>query len=99
MVSEYWGDFHTSAAKVTEKEPRCSLNGWVGGWVVPTAGLDAVENKNISRPWTESKPSQYDERVTILNMAMVYFIINLWRLRKTTKDLLLKQDYLAEKLV
>jgi hypothetical protein len=37
---------------------RASGTHWIGGWVDPTTGLDAVEKRRISFPCQESKPGR-----------------------------------------
>jgi hypothetical protein len=45
------GQLHTPAALFLEKEPH-----WIGGWVGPKAGLEAVERRKIL-PGIEPRPS------------------------------------------
>jgi hypothetical protein len=35
---------------------RATSTHWVGGWVDPTAGLDAVVKRKIPSPFRDSKP-------------------------------------------
>jgi hypothetical protein len=45
------GQLHAPAALSRERTPGTD---WIGGWVSPTAGLDAVEYRNISCLYQES---------------------------------------------
>jgi hypothetical protein len=42
------GQFHVPAALPPEKEPL--VTHWIGGWVGPRAGLDAVMKRKIPNP-------------------------------------------------
>jgi hypothetical protein len=58
------------------------------------SSLQGIETQSFG-----SHPHLCDERVTVLNMVMTYFTISLGRLRKTTKNSLLKQDNWVETLI
>jgi hypothetical protein len=51
---EVSGQLHTPAALLPGKEPPGTH--WIGGWVGPRAGLDAMVKRKIPRPRRESNP-------------------------------------------
>jgi hypothetical protein len=58
---EVSGQLHASAALPTGKSPPSTH--WIGGWVDPRVGLDAVEKRKILH-CRESNPGRPDRRCT-----------------------------------
>jgi hypothetical protein len=51
------GQLHTPAILPQKKE--LLITHWIGGWVGPKAGLDAVEKKKISFPLPRIEPRPF----------------------------------------
>jgi hypothetical protein len=48
------GEWSASRASLFTPKERAPGTHWIGGWVGPRAGLDAVVKRNISRPYRDS---------------------------------------------
>jgi hypothetical protein len=53
---EVSGQLNAPATLPPRKDPRYTLDSWIGGWVGPRAGLDMVVKRKILSPCQESNP-------------------------------------------
>jgi hypothetical protein len=65
---EVSGQLHTLAALPPGKESPIPSLPWIGGWMGPRAGLDAVSERKILSLHRESNP----DHLTVLLMASYY---------------------------
>jgi hypothetical protein len=56
-------------------EERAACTHWMRGWVIPRAGLDAVEKREVSYPCRESNPGRPSHSTSLYRLRYPSFLI------------------------